>query len=314
MDQTFYIGSVFFSVLPTFAKNQADMLKSMTGYGKAECELSQKKVTIEIKSLNSKQMDLNTRISLLFRDKDLEIRRELSDKLIRGKVDFILYTESLGDESATKINAGIVRSYYKQMEEISASLNIQLDNNILQTILTLPEVVKNDRQELDEQEWKNILGKISEAIVSLDHFRIQEGAVLKLDLVSNIQSITSLLSEVDQYEEERVTRIKEKIYEGLKDISIELVNENRLEQEMIFYLEKMDVNEEKVRLLNHCNYFLETLELDEPVGKKLGFIAQEIGREVNTLGSKANHMEMQKLVIRMKDSLERIKEQLLNIL
>ncbi|HEY5510216.1 MAG TPA: YicC/YloC family endoribonuclease [Prolixibacteraceae bacterium] len=290
------------------------MLKSMTGYGKAECELSQKKVTIEIKSLNSKQMDLNTRISLLFRDKDLEIRRELSDKLIRGKVDFILYTESLGDESATKINAGIVRSYYKQMEEISASLNIQLDNNILQTILTLPEVVKNDRQELDEQEWKNILGKISEAIVSLDHFRIQEGAVLKLDLVSNIQSITSLLSEVDQYEEERVTRIKEKIYEGLKDISIELVNENRLEQEMIFYLEKMDVNEEKVRLLNHCNYFLETLELDEPVGKKLGFIAQEIGREVNTLGSKANHMEMQKLVIRMKDSLERIKEQLLNIL
>ena len=290
------------------------MIKSMTGYGKAECELSQKKVTIEIKSLNSKQMDLNTRISLLFRDKDLEIRRELSDKLIRGKVDFILYTESLGDESATKINAGIVRSYYKQMEEISASLNIQLDNNILQTILTLPEVVKNDRQELDEQEWKNILGKISEAIVSLDHFRIQEGAVLKMDLVSNIQSITSLLSEVDQYEKERVTRIKEKIYEGLKDISIEQVNENRLEQEMIFYLEKMDVNEEKVRLLNHCNYFLETLELDEPVGKKLGFIAQEIGREVNTLGSKANHMEMQKLVIRMKDSLERIKEQLLNVL
>lgn len=298
----------------TFAQNQATMLKSMTGYGKAECELSQKKVTIEIKSLNSKQMDLNTRISLLFREKDLEIRRELSDKLIRGKVDFILYTESLGDESATKINAGIVRSYYKQMEEISASLNIPLDNNILQTILTLPEVVKNEREELDDQEWKNILGKISEAIVSLDHFRIQEGAVLKLDLVSNIQSITSLLSEVDQYEEERVTRIKEKIYEGLKDISIEQVNENRLEQEMIFYLEKMDVNEEKVRLLNHCNYFLETLELDEPVGKKLGFIAQEIGREVNTLGSKANHMEMQKLVIRMKDSLERIKEQLLNVL
>jgi uncharacterized protein (TIGR00255 family) len=290
------------------------MLKSMTGYGKAECELSQKKVTIEIKSLNSKQMDLNTRISLLFREKDLEIRRELSDKLIRGKVDFILYTESLGDESATKINAGIVRSYYKQMEEISASLNIPLNNNILQTILTLPEVVKNEREELDEQEWKNILGKISEAIVLLDHFRIQEGAVLKQDLVSNIQSITSLLSEVDQYEDERVTRIKEKIYEGLKDISIEQVNENRLEQEMIFYLEKMDVNEEKVRLLNHCNYFLETLELDEPVGKKLGFIAQEIGREVNTLGSKANHMEMQKLVIRMKDSLERIKEQLLNVL
>lgn len=300
--------------LITFTENQATMLKSMTGYGKAECELSQKKVTIEIKSLNSKQMDLNTRISLLFRDKDLEIRRELSDKLIRGKVDFILYTESLGDESATKINAGIVRSYYKQMEEISASLNIPLEKNILQTILTLPEVVKNEREELDEQEWKMILGKIAEAIVSLDQFRIQEGAILKQDLLTNIQSINALLSEVDQYEVERVTRIREKIYDGLKDISIEQVNENRLEQELIFYLEKMDVNEEKVRLLNHLNYFLETLELNEPIGKKLGFIAQEIGREVNTLGSKANHTEMQKLVIRMKDSLEKIKEQLLNVL
>jgi uncharacterized protein (TIGR00255 family) len=290
------------------------MVKSMTGYGKAECEFSHKKVTIEIKSLNSKQMDLNTRISQIFRDKDLEIRRELSDKLIRGKVDFILYTESLGDESATKINAGIVKSYYKQMEQISEDLNIPLDNSILQTILTLPEVVKNDREELNDEEWKSILAKIAEAIAAVDQFRIQEGAILKQDLVSNVQSITSLLAEVDQYEEERVSRIKEKIYEGLKDISIEQVNENRLEQEMIFYLEKMDVNEEKVRLLNHCNYFLETLELEESVGKKLGFIAQEIGREVNTLGSKANHTEMQKLVIRMKDSLERIKEQLLNVL
>ena len=286
----------------------------MTGYGKADCELSHKKVTIEIKSLNSKQMDLNTRISQIFREKDLEIRRELSDKLIRGKVDFILYTDSLGDESATKINAGIVKNYYKQMEQISADLDIPLSNNILQSILTLPEVVKNEREELDDQEWKTIWGKIAEAVESLDNFMVQEGAVLMQDLVCNIQSITSLLSEVEQYEEERVSRIKEKIYEGLRDISIEQVNENRLEQEMIFYLEKMDVNEEKVRLLNHCNYFLETLELNEPVGKKLGFIAQEIGREVNTLGSKANHTEMQKLVIRMKDSLERIKEQLLNIL
>jgi uncharacterized protein (TIGR00255 family) len=286
----------------------------MTGYGKAECELSQKKVTIEIKSLNSKQMDLNTRISQIFREKDLEIRRELSDKLVRGKVDFILYTESLGEDSATKINAGIVKSYYKQMEKISTELNIPLNDNILQTILTLPEVVKNEKEELNDQEWKAILGKIGEAIESLDKFRTQEGAILKQDLIFNVQSITSLLTDVGQYEEERVTRIKEKIYEGLKDISIEQVNENRLEQEMIFYLEKMDVNEEKVRLLNHCNYFLETIELAEPVGKKLGFIAQEIGREVNTLGSKANHTEMQKLVIQMKDALERIKEQLLNVL
>ena len=290
------------------------MLRSMTGYGKAECELSQKKVTIEIKSLNSKQMDLNTRISLVFREKDLEIRRELSDKLVRGKVDFILYTESLGEDAATKINAGIVKSYYRQLEQLSSDLNIPLNDNILQTILALPEVVKNEKEELNDQEWKTILVKIAEAIEALDGFRIQEGAILKQDLVSNVHAITSLLSEVDQYEEERVTRIKDKIYEGLKDISIEQINENRLEQEMIFYLEKMDVNEEKVRLLNHCNYFLETLELPEPVGKKLGFIAQEIGREVNTLGSKANHLEMQKLVIQMKDSLEKIKEQLLNVL
>jgi uncharacterized protein (TIGR00255 family) len=290
------------------------MIKSMTGYGKAECKLSQKKVTIEIKSLNSKQMDLNTRISLLFREKDLEIRRELSDKLVRGKVDFILYTESLGENSATKINAGIVSSYYKQLEKISSDLNIPLHDNILQTILTLPEVVRNEREELDDQEWKSILVKIGEAIEALDRFRIQEGAILRQDLIVNINIITALLAEVDQYEAERVTRIKEKIYDGLKDISIEQVNENRLEQEMIFYLEKMDVNEEKVRLLNHCNYFLETIDLAEPVGKKLGFIAQEIGREVNTLGSKANHLEMQKLVIRMKDALEKIKEQLLNVL
>ena len=290
------------------------MVRSMTGYGKAECEFSNKKVTIEIKSLNSKQMDLNTRISLLFREKDLEIRRELSDKLVRGKIDFILYTESLGDESATKINAGIVKGYYRQMEQISADLNIPLNDSVLHTILTLPEVVKSEKEELNDQEWKSILVKIADAIEALDQFRIQEGAVLKLDLVSNVQSITQLLKEVEQYEDERVTRIKEKIYEGLKDISIEQVNENRLEQEMIFYLEKMDINEEKVRLLNHCNYFLETLELNEPVGKKLGFIAQEIGREVNTLGSKANHTGMQKLVIQMKDSLERMKEQLLNVL
>ena len=286
----------------------------MTGYGKAECELSQKKVTIEIKSLNSKQMDLNTRISLVFREKDLEIRRELSDKLVRGKVDFILYTESLGEDAATKINSGIVKSYYRQLEQLSSELHIPLNDSVLHTILALPEVVKNEREELNDQEWKTILVKIAEAIGALDGFRIQEGAILKQDLVFNVHSITSLLSEVDQYEEERVTRIKDKIYEGLKDISIEQINENRLEQEMIFYLEKMDVNEEKVRLLNHCNYFLETMELPEPVGKKLGFIAQEIGREVNTLGSKANHLEMQKLVIQMKDSLEKIKEQLLNVL
>ncbi|MCE1197599.1 MAG: YicC family protein [Marinilabiliales bacterium] len=290
------------------------MLKSMTGYGKAECEFAHKKISIEIKSLNSKQMDLNTRISSLFREKDLEIRRELSEKLIRGKVDFILYTESLGDESAARINQGIVKGYYQQMAQIATELGIPLQENLLPALLGLPEVIKNGREELDDAEWRLVHDKIVEAIAALDKFRIQEGAILKQDLLSNVRSITSLLEEVHPYEAERVSRIREKIYDGLKEISIEQLNENRLEQEMIFYLEKMDINEEKVRLLNHCNYFIETLELKEPVGKKLGFIAQEIGREVNTLGSKANHLEMQKLVIRMKDALERIKEQLLNVL
>lgn len=286
----------------------------MTGYGKAECELAQKKVTIEIKSLNSKQMDLNTRISPLFREKDLEIRRLLSDQLVRGKVDFILYTESLGEAAATRINAGIVKEYYSQMDQIASDLKVPLGDNIMNAILGLPEVVRNEREELDEQEWMAILSIISQAVNALDEFRIQEGAILKQDLIANVNAITMLLAEVEPFEEERVSRIRDRIYDGLKEISIEQLNENRLEQEMIFYLEKMDINEEKVRLGNHCRYFLETLELDEPVGKKLGFIAQEIGREVNTLGSKANHTGMQKLVIGMKDSLERMKEQLLNVL
>jgi uncharacterized protein (TIGR00255 family) len=259
-------------------------------------------------------MDLSTRISPLFREKDLEIRRHLSDKLVRGKVDFILYTESLGEAAATKINASIVKNYYSQLQQIASDLNISLNDTVLQSLLTLPEVVRSEKEELDEEEWKSILEKISEAMEALDRFRIQEGATLKQDLVSNLNAITSLLREVEPFEEERIARIKEKIYDGLKEISIEQLNENRLEQEMIFYMEKMDINEEKVRLGNHCRYFLETLELDEPVGKKLGFIAQEIGREVNTLGSKANHTGMQKLVIGMKDSLERMKEQLLNVL
>lgn len=286
----------------------------MTGYGKAECELPHKKITIEIKSLNSKQMDINTRISQVYREKDLEIRRLLSDKLVRGKVDFILYSESLGDEASARINAGVVKSYFNQLTEIATALEVKLDGSILSSVLSLPEVVKNEREEPDEQEWNMILGTMAEAIAGLDQFRIQEGMILNQDLTANVTTITSLLSEVEPYEAERVRRIRDKIMEGLKDISTEQLNENRLEQEMIFYLEKMDINEEKVRLLNHCNYFLETLESEDLAGKKLGFIAQEIGREVNTLGSKANHSEMQKLVIRMKDALEKIKEQLLNVL
>ncbi len=291
------------------------MIRSMTGYGKAECELAQKKVTIEIKSLNSKQLDLNTRIPGVYREKEIEIRRELSDKLVRGKVDFSLFTESLGVESNCVINTSLVKSYFGQLSEINFELGLNVSELTMQMIMQLPDVVKITREEPDESEWKIISGAIGEAIKALDIFRIQEGLSLYNDIIINLNMIRSLLVQITPYELERSNKVKERILEGLKELSSpEGVDHNRLEQEMIFYLEKLDINEEKVRLSNHCSYFIETLEKDEPVGKKLGFIAQEIGREINTLGSKANHTEMQKLVIGMKDALERIKEQLLNAL
>jgi len=287
----------------------------MTGYGKSECELALKKITVEVRSLNSKVLDVNTRIPGVYREKEIEVRRELSDRLIRGKVDFNIFSESLGVESNSAINSSMVKSYFKQMSEINNDLQLPVTELTLQIIMQLPEVVKTTRDELDEKEWNLIVGTIREALEALDIFRIQEGVSLYNDVIANINTITSLLEQVAPYELERSAKVKERILEGLKELSSpEGVDHNRLEQEMIFYLEKLDINEEKVRLGNHCSYFLETLELDEPVGKKLGFIAQEIGREINTLGSKANHTEMQKLVIGMKDALERIKEQLLNAL
>jgi len=287
----------------------------MTGYGKAECELAQKKITIEVKSLNSKQLDVNTRIPGVYREKEIEIRRELSDKLIRGKIDFSLFSESLGVESNCAINSSLVKSYFSQLSDINRELNLTVSELTMQIIMQLPDVVKITRDEPDENEWIIISGAIREALNALDIFRIQEGLSLYNDIIFNLNTITALLEQIAPYEIERTVKVKERILDGLKELSSpEGVDHNRLEQEMIFYLEKLDINEEKVRLGNHCSYFIETLELDEPVGKKLGFIAQEIGREINTLGSKANHTEMQKLVIGMKDALERIKEQLLNAL
>jgi uncharacterized protein (TIGR00255 family) len=291
------------------------MIKSMTGYGKAECELALKKITIEVRSLNSKLLDVNTRIPGVYREKELEIRRELSDRLIRGKVDFNLFSESLGVESNSAINSSMVKSYFNQLSEINKVLQLPVTELTLQIIMQLPDVVETTRDELDENEWKIIVAAIHQALDALDVFRMQEGLSLFNDIIFNINTITTLLEQVAPYELERTAKVKERILDGLKELSSpEGVDHNRLEQEMIFYLEKLDINEEKVRLGNHCSYFLETMELDEPTGKKLGFIAQEIGREINTLGSKANHTEMQKLVIGMKDALERIKEQLLNAL
>lgn len=287
----------------------------MTGYGKAELDLQNKRVTIEIKSLNSKQLDISSRTPNVYKEKELEIRRIISERVVRGKVDFSLYCESLGSTSNAVINKNIVMSYFEQIKEIYKETNIELSEGIIQTIMRLPDSVKIEHEELDEEEWNLILKKITEAIDKLEQFRIQEGTMLKKDMLSNIKIIRDLREQVPAFEKERVARIKARLADSFKEAASTIqVDQNRFEQEMIFYLEKLDINEEMTRLENHCKYFEETLDNEELVGKKIGFIAQEIGREINTLGSKANHSDIQKLVIQMKDALEKIKEQSLNVL
>jgi len=287
----------------------------MTGFGKAEFEVNNKKFTIEIKSLNSKQVDINTRIPAIYREKDIEIRKELSDKLERGKIDFNIYVESLGDESNSKINEPILRSYFKQLSKISAELNLATDNSTLQAALRLPDVVKTEYQTLDEEEWGIIIRNIRNAISDIDKFRVQEGDALKVDILKSIELIQSLLVQIEPYEGQRIEALRTRLTENLDKLSLNgNVDKNRFEQELIFYLEKLDINEEKVRLANHCEYFIDTAAEPVPTGKKLAFISQEIGREINTIGSKANNTEIQRIVVQMKDYLERVKEQLLNVL
>lgn len=291
------------------------MIKSMTGFGRAEFEINNKKFTVEIKSLNSKQTDINTRIPALYREKDIEIRRELSDKLERGKIDFSLYIENLGDETNSKINEPILKSYFNHLSKISNELGINTDHSTLLAALRLPDVVKTEYLTLDEEEWNVVLKNIQKAIADIDKFRDQEGNALRVDIVRNLTAIQKLQVMIEPFEPHRLDSVKARLTENLESLKLTGgVDKNRFEQELIFYLEKLDINEEKVRLANHCKYFLETL--DEPVstGKKLGFISQEIGREINTIGSKANHTEIQRIVVQMKDYLERIKEQLLNVL
>ena len=286
----------------------------MTGYGKAECELSTKKITVEIKSLNSKQLDINTRLPNMYKSKEIEIRKMISEKLVRGKVEMILYYETLGDQSNSSINLPVVRAYYNQMKAVYHDLGLEMTERVIQSIIRLPDTIKMEYEQLDEAEWEQISFTIEEALNELDKFRIQEGEALEKDMLEQIENIIKLQEQVTPYETERIDRVKTKLIDALKDIQNNVQNDqNRFEQELIFYLERLDINEEKVRLVNHCKYFLETLK-DESPGKKIGFISQEIGREINTMGSKANHAEIQKLVIHMKDSLEKIKEQSLNIL
>jgi uncharacterized protein (TIGR00255 family) len=291
------------------------MIKSMTGYGKAEFETGNKKITIELKSLNSKQLDINSRLPILYREKDLVIRKAISEKLIRGKIDFSLYLENLGTESNSAINENIVTAYYKQLSEIQQKLGLPVTEQIMQNIMRLPDTVKTVYEEPDENEWAEIMSKIQTVIEMLDDFRQQEGKALDTDIRSNIADIQNLLSQVEPFEKQRIENVKTRIQDSLNEIALNgNMDKNRFEQELIYYLEKLDINEEKVRLTNHCHYFLETLDNTSDVGKKLGFIAQEIGREINTIGSKANESNIQRIVVQMKDALERIKEQLLNVL
>lgn len=291
------------------------MIRSMTGFGKTEFEVGTKKITLEIKSLNSKQLDINTRVPSMYREKDLEIRRLISEMLTRGKVDFAIYLDNLGTESTSRINSAIIKDYYSQLKSVHLELGLEINESIMQSIMRLPETVKMVYDELDETEWLVVRENLIKTLDELNRFRDQEGQALKTDIVANIANILDLLKQVEPFENQRMVNVKTKIMDSLEALQLNgNLDKNRFEQELIYYMEKLDINEEKVRLTNHCSYFTETMNEDEPSGRKLGFIAQEIGREINTLGSKANESNLQRIVVQMKDNLEKIKEQVLNVL
>jgi len=291
------------------------MIKSMTGYGKSVAEIPRKKITVEIKSLNSKQFDLSTRLPWIYKEKENEIRNLISQKLDRGKIDLNISFDVMDNEIIPSINKTVVKSYFNQIKEISAELGIGSDEALLSTILRFPDALKTEKQELSEDEWVVIRDKINETADLLDVYRTEEGRSLGADLTGCIERILGFLDEIKNFEGERIIRIREKLHTSLlENLVKENIDMNRFEQELIFYLEKLDFNEEKVRLKKHCEYFLEKIDSPPPNGKILSFIAQEIGREINTIGSKANDASIQKLVVMMKDDLEKIKEQTLNVL
>ena len=296
-------------------KNHLDMIQSMTGYGKATVTFGEKKIHVELKSLNSKAMDLSVRIAPLYREKEMEIRTLITKALERGKVDFCLWVEKEAAEMATPVNAALMNNYYEQFKNIAATTDIPMPADLFATLLRMPDVLtKVDIQELSDEEWAIVSQAIDEAITQITNFRIQEGAALEKKFHEKLDNIEALMKEIEPYEMERVTKIREKITAALeKTISVDY-DKNRLEQELIYYIEKLDINEEKQRLANHLAYFRETMATGHGQGKKLGFIAQEMGREINTTGSKSNHAEMQNIVVRMKDELEQIKEQVLNVM
>ena len=291
------------------------MILSMTGYGKAVVPYKEKKINVEIKSLNSKALDLSARIAPLYREKEMEIRQMISKDLIRGKVDFSLWVEKDAGADAAPINTAIVNNYYQQIKAISAQTGIPEPQDWFYTLLRMPDVTAHTEVEvLSDEEWSVVRQAIEEALNHLVDFRKQEGAALQQKFQEKIDNIENLLKSIEPYEQERVRKIRTRIVEGLKEIPEVEYDKNRLEQELIYYIEKLDISEEKQRLSNHLNYFRETMDEPGNQGKKLGFIAQEMGREINTTGSKSNLAEMQNIVVMMKDELEQIKEQVLNAL
>ncbi|CAI8203865.1 MAG: Uncharacterised protein [Flavobacteriaceae bacterium] len=285
------------------------MIQSMTGYGKHIIQLPTKKITVEIKSLNSKSLDLNTRVPSAYRQKELQIRKLLASGLTRGKIDLNLFVESTAGETATKINHKTLMQYMEQLSEVVAADQVEL----LKMAVKMPDALKTEREEIDEDEFSEILKAVSQALVEINTYRTDEGEVLKNDFLKRISNISKHLEEVLLIDSQRIESVKQRLRSALSDLK-ERVDENRFEQELIYYLEKYDITEEKVRLENHLSYFKEAINSKDSNGKKLGFITQEIGREINTIGSKSNFAPMQQLVVQMKDELEKIKEQALNVL
>jgi uncharacterized protein (TIGR00255 family) len=287
----------------------------MTGFGKSVAEIPQKKISIEIKSLNSKSFDLSARLPWLYKEKESEARNIISQKLDRGKIDLIINFDVLDSEIVPVINKSVVKNYFMQLKEIADELKIKADDQLLSTIMRLPDALKTEKPELNEKEWELVMIKLNEAIEQLDVYRMEEGKSIEADLTRCIEKILVSLQEVEKFEGDRIARIRERLNASLSEcVGTENIDKNRFEQELIFYLEKLDINEEKVRLRKHCEYFLEKIASAPPNGKILNFISQEIGREINTIGSKANDASIQRLVVMMKDELEKIKEQSLNVL
>lgn len=285
------------------------MIHSMTGYGKSVLQLPTKKVTIEVKSLNSKSLDLNARIPSIYKEKELTLRKVLAKKLNRGKVDFSIYIEATAEDTSTQINTPVVKQYMAQLKEVVAAN----DTELLKMAIKMPDALNTVREDIDENEWQAIETEINNAISHINDYRYNEGKILEQDFKHRITNISGILDAVIKIDHERVQAVKERLNKGVAELK-EKYDENRFEQELVYYIEKYDITEEKVRLKNHLNYFIETLNSKDSNGKKLGFIGQEMGREINTIGSKSNYAPMQQLVVQMKDELEKIKEQLLNVL